>query len=263
MDWVVHLAYGVMIVGIIFCFVFSKNHLRDLRKASNRFALAFVTLSNYISPHPPKSGLLLEAGDGVKPLPAPRQPEDIRAILRRAGGTRSVELFAELDAAAEAVAKRAGFNRTHKAQFVDPVDQMLLLTHTFLVGCEDLTRIDTPEKKAAFDSYLMDQPKHRMLLLKRITGDMSDAYRDLNKVYAREMERLEEEEMEERVRQSKEKAAKKQGAGKKETQKKKSKPGDKPPENPPAAGERAPGAEAGKPPEGENLRDKWGGWGCG
>lgn len=263
-EWVIRLAYGIMIVGIMLCFVFSRNHQRDLRKAANAFAFAFVKLSNYISPKPPKAGLLTEElpGGKLRALPAGQQPEAIRNILERANSPKAVELFAQLDDAADTVSKRAGFNRTHKAQFQAPLDELLLLAHTFLVGCENLESIDTPEKKAAFDSFLMEQPQHRMVLIKRITGDASDEYRELNKRYAKEMERIEEEEWQAK-RKAKGKKPDASGKAAKAEPKTESKAEPKPeiPAEQPVSAEKA-GAEK-APKEESSLRDEWSGWGCG
>ena len=250
-EQIIHLAYGVMIAGIILCFLFSRNHQRDLRKAANEFAFTFVKLSNYISPKPPRAQLQVEAlPDGkIRPLPVQQQPEAIRKIFERANAPESVELFAQLDAAAELVSKRASINRTHKAQFQAPVDQLLLMTHTFLVGCENLETIDTPEKKAAFDSFLMEQPQHRMLLIKRITGDMAEDYRTLNKRYASEMERIEAQERQTRKGA---KGPEKPVAVKVEEE-----------QTPPVQEQATASAQTASSAQEEDLRDKWHGWGCG
>lgn len=261
-DIAIRLAYAIMIVGIILCFVFSKNHQRDLRKAANEFAFAFVKLSNLVSPKPPKEGLLVEKlpGGKVRVLPAEEQPKAIQSILERANSQKAVELFAELDAAADLVCKRASMNRTQKAQFMEPIDQLLLLVHTFLVGCEDLGSIDTMEKKTAFDSFLMEQPVHRMVLIKRITGDKAGEYRELNRRYAKEMEQIEAEEAEARR-----KGKKAVGKAAREEQAPPPAPREeKEPEHAPEAAEpSAPGADEEAAGEDVSIRDKWGGWGCG
>ena len=110
----------------------------------------------------------------------------------------SVKLFASMVEAADEVTRQAGINRTRKTQFVQPVEELLQLTHTFLVGCENPDTIDTEEKQRQFDSFLMDQVKHRMVLLRRIRGITAEEYRDLNRVYAKEMEAEEQKEQEER-----------------------------------------------------------------
>lgn len=265
----IRLAYGIMIVGIILCFVFSKNHQRDLRKAANEFALAFVKLSNLVSPKPPREGLLFEElpGGKVRVLPAREQPKAIRSIMERANSPEAVELFARLDAAADLVCKRANFNRTQKAQFMVPIDQLLLLTQTFLVGCENVGSIDTAEKKAAFDSFLMEQPAHRMVLIKRITGDMADEYRKLNRRYAQEMEKIEAEELEARRSQGKKAGGKNRSKEEKQAAPKPEIAKEPVPEaveqsGPEAAEPAAPAAEGAAAEKEEDLRDKWRGWGC-
>ena len=49
----IHLAYAVMMVGVIFSFVLSKNVKKDMRGSSDDFAIPFVKLSNYICSTPP------------------------------------------------------------------------------------------------------------------------------------------------------------------------------------------------------------------
>ena len=171
--WAIRLAYAVMIAGIILCFAFSRGHERDIRATVDEFARRFTDLSNYLSPMPPREHLRTELlPDGaLRPLPAAAQPEAIRSILKRAAGRRAEEGFAALDAAAADIARRAGFNRTHKVQFCAPVD--------------------SPEKLQRFESYLFEQPAHRTVLLKRVSGAFAEEFRRRNAAYAREMERIE------------------------------------------------------------------------
>ncbi len=191
--WAIRLAYAVMIAGIILCFAFSRGHERDIRATVDEFARRFTDLSNYLSPMPPREHLRTELlPDGaLRPLPAAAQPEAIRSILKRAAGRRAEEGFAALDAAAADIARRAGFNRTHKVQFCAPVDELLLLTQSFLRDCAELDRIDSPEKLQRFESYLFEQPAHRTVLLKRVSGAFAEEFRRRNAAYAREMERIE------------------------------------------------------------------------
>ena len=260
----IRLAYGVMIVGIILCFVFSRNHEKDVRKAATQFAFAFAKLSNFISSKPPKEGLLVQElpGGGVRALPLEEQPESIRRIVERANAGQSVKLFAELDTAAASVSRQVGANRTHKAQFQDPIDQLLLLAQTFLRGCEDLSYVDSQERKAAFDSFLMEQPEHRMVLIKRISGESAEEYRKLNKRYAAEMERIEAEGLE-----AKQKGGKKQRPAKQERQAPETSPATEdsqpPAQEPSQAEEPAKVEEPSKAEEPVDLKDDWRGWGCG
>ena len=69
------------------------------------------------------------------------------------------------------------------------------MTHTFLTGCENLASIDTESKLEEFNSFLNEQVPHRMTLLRLISGSLADEYRELNKVYAVEMEQIEREQM--------------------------------------------------------------------
>ena len=192
----IHLAYGVMVIGIIFCFVISQNQKKEMRKAVDAFAFPFVRISNYISPTAPENHLAVEKQENgvIRVLPPEQQPGAIRAIMKRANEETPVKLFAEMADAADEVKRLAGINRTRKAQFADPVEEILLLTHTFLTGCEDVRRMDTTEKVEQFESFLQKQVKYRMILLRRISGGSAEEYRELNRVYAREMEMLEKKE---------------------------------------------------------------------
>ena len=192
----IHLAYGVMVIGIIFCFVISQNQKKEMRKAVDAFAFPFVRISNYISPTVPENHLAVEKQENgeIRVLPPEQQPGAIRAIMKRANEETPVKLFAEMADAADEVKRLAGINRTRKAQFADPVEEILLLTHTFLTGCEDVRRMDTTEKVEQFESFLQEQVKYRMILLRRISGGSAEEYRELNRVYAREMEMLEKKE---------------------------------------------------------------------
>lgn len=192
----IHLAYGVMVIGIIFCFVISRNQKKEMRKAVDAFAFPFVRISNYISPTAPENHLAVEKQENgvIRVLSPEQQPGAIRAIMKRANEETPVKLFAEMADAADEVKRLAGINRTRKAQFADPVEEILLLTHTFLTGCEDVRRMDTTEKVEQFESFLQKQVKYRMILLRRISGGSAEEYRELNRVYAREMEMLEKKE---------------------------------------------------------------------
>ena len=190
---VVHLAYAVMMFGMVMCYIAGKNQNRDIRKAADDFVFTFVRLSNYISPHTCPVGLeteMLEDGS-VRALPPEQQPEPIRNIMKRANADKSVKLFAELVDAEAVVAKKAGLNKVQKRQFKTPIHETLMMTHTFLVGCENPATIDTMEKKVLFDSFIQEQVKHRYMLLRRISGSKSDEYRKLNKHYAEELEAME------------------------------------------------------------------------
>ena len=53
----VHLAFAVMIIGVIFTFVLSKKEIKQLRSLADSFAIPFVKLSNYIAPQKPANGI--------------------------------------------------------------------------------------------------------------------------------------------------------------------------------------------------------------
>jgi len=258
---VVHLAYAVMVFGCVMTFIFSRNKKKETRAAADAFAFPFVKLSNYISPTAPAARLAVEElGDGkVRALPLEQQPEPIRFIIKRANTQKSVDLFAELVAAEEGVAKQTRRSRFEKAEFLLPINELLMMTHTFLVGCENLETVNTEERRQQFDSYLQDQVKHRMVLLKRIQGISSDEYRKYNKAYAAEMEKMEQEEMEaKRNRQ----ATKEQEKAEKRAAREKEKEAKRAAEQEKAAAVQQQEQAATEKTE-ESDRDKWRGWGCG
>lgn len=194
----VHLAYGVMVVGIVFTFIFSRRKKGDLRTVSAGFVIPFVQLSNYICPRVPKSHLQVKKLENGKimALPKEQQPGEIRAMLQRANEDTSVKLFAKLAEGAAKVQDKAGIDRKEKAHFAEPIEEMLQLTHNFVLCCEDLTRLDSKEKLEQFESYIYEQPKHRYMLMKRLPGTMNDKYSQLNTEYGDEMEELEKAEFE-------------------------------------------------------------------
>ena len=189
----VHLAFAVMIIGVIFTFVLSKKEIKQLRSLADSFAIPFVKLS----PQKPASSLLTEKTEsgGIRPLPAEGQSKEMREIIKRAGNTKAVKLFREMVEAEDALKEAAGKNRRKCYQFADPVARILYMTHTFLTGCENLALIDTESKLDEFNSFLNEQVQHRMTLLRLISGSLAEEYRTLNRVYAAEMEQIEREQM--------------------------------------------------------------------
>ena len=193
----VHLAFAVMIIGVVFTFVLSKKEIKRLRTLADFFAIPFVKLSNYIAPQKPVSSLLIErtGTDCIKPLPAEEQSKEMQSIFKRAGNNKAVKLFREMVEAEDALKKAAGKNRRKCYQFADPVARILYMTHTFLTGCENLAVIDTESKLEEFNGFLNEQVQYRMTLLRLISGSLADEYRALNTVYAAEMEQIEREQM--------------------------------------------------------------------
>ena len=139
----------------------------------------------------------------IIPLPLEEQSGEIRSIIERANEETPVQLFSKMVEASDKLDALASINRTNKAQFADPIRKTLLMTHVFLQGCENLSTIDTKAKKEQFDSFLFDQVKHRMMLMKRISGDEAEHYRQCNTVYAPEMEAIEKAELEKQMKKQK------------------------------------------------------------
>ncbi|MCD8084448.1 MAG: hypothetical protein LUE86_13310 [Clostridiales bacterium] len=201
----VHAAYAVMVFGVMLCFLFSGRHKREIRGAADHFAIPFVELSNYICPEPTTSGIAVEnrGGGRICGLPIEKQPGTIRSVMRRANEEVPVQLFARMVEAANEMESLTRKSRTDREQFGEPIQELLLMTHTFLTGCENPKNISSPEKKRQFDSFLQDQLTHRMVLLKRISGGLSEEFMQLNQAYADEMEKQELEEREKRQKKEK------------------------------------------------------------
>lgn len=196
----IHMAYGFMFIGIIFCFVISRRQGKDMRKTVDRFAFAFAELCNLLLPG--QSGITLEAETGedgsVKVLPLEQQSKQVYMLVRKVRGKKAAELFAEMVAASEDIDRQAGINRTKKRQFAEPVRELLYHAHDFLTGCENLAAIDTLEKKERFESFAARQAEYRMELLRRISRDAGEKYRELNLAYAQELKDMEKADKEKR-----------------------------------------------------------------
>ena len=88
----IHLAFAVMIIGVVFTFVLSKQEIKRLRTLTDAFAIPFVKLSNYIAPQKPVSVLVIEKleSGGIKPLPTEEQSREMQGIFKRAGNNKTV-----------------------------------------------------------------------------------------------------------------------------------------------------------------------------
>lgn len=201
---IIRLAYAIMILGMIFSFILSRNQKKEIRKTVDGFALAFAQLSNLICPRPTEEKLGVDKGhsDTVKAMPMDRQSPYIRSIVDAAMSPQSVSLFQQMVDAEDHLAQKVGKSKRWKEQFLEPVDNILAMTHTFLEGCENLQTINSQEKVKQFNSFLLEQVDHRMVLLRRIRGETAEAYRELNKHYAKEMEAIERAEKETRQKKA-------------------------------------------------------------
>lgn len=177
--------YVLMIIAIFFSFLVSKRGMKEMRFRADRFAMAYLKLSNLISPEPPRKQLVVERlEDGsVRPLPFDQQPEELRFILRRGNSAQAEELYQEMDAAAVEIERHSMRSQGLKAQFAKPIGELCLIARTFLDGCIDLNSINDRTKENIFDSFLNDQLKHRLVLLRRISKEASEEFFSLNKNY--------------------------------------------------------------------------------
>ena len=185
MEIFIRIGYIVMIAAIVLCFYFSRKQQHGLREAVDRFAFAYVKISNHVSARPPAAELAVERGEGdaVRPLPLGEQPEAIRAAIERASGGKVVKLYDEMMDAMLEIENRCGRHRRMNSQFREPIAALFHKARTFLTASEHLENIRTAADQQAFDSFLRDQGDDRMVLLRRITGGAGEQFSALSKHY--------------------------------------------------------------------------------
>lgn len=185
MEIFIRIGYIVMIAAIVLCFYFSRKQQHGLREAVDRFAFAYVKISNHVSARPPAAELAVERGEGdaVRPLPLREQPEAIRTVIERASGGKVVKLYDEMMDAMLEIENRCGRHRRMNSQFREPIAALFHKARTFLTASEHLENIRTAADKQAFDSFLRDQGDDRMVLLRRITGGAGEQFSGLSKHY--------------------------------------------------------------------------------
>ena len=196
----IHCAYAVMIIGMIFAFVTSRKQGKNIRQAVDGFAIAFAKLGNYMIPTPSQDTIQYHvAQDGsICILPVDQQPENVKTALARVKNNMPVRLYNEMLESCAEVEEVAGFSKTNKRQFSQPVGEYLEMTHIFLTACEDLGSLNTEEKLEKFNDYLTNQAKYRYELTKRISASAGDNYRSVNKKYEDDIVALEKAELEKR-----------------------------------------------------------------
>ena len=122
-------------------------------------------------------------GDVMQALPAAEQPEELQKLMKR-GTTRHLrELYGEMEEASAELCFRCRKNRRNRELFADPIREICYVTDVFLSGCEDAKTISDQNRINAFESFYTDQLKHRAALLKRIAGENSEPFLDLNADY--------------------------------------------------------------------------------
>lgn len=181
----IQLGYVVMLVAIFFCFMLSKRQLKEMRFRVDRFAMAYLKLSNYVSPEPPRKKLAMDYSDdsGFQPLPAEQQPEEIRFILRRGGTEMAEDLYRELEETADDIVAHSRRSRGLQIQFAKPIADLCFAASVFVKGSRDLNTVNSTDKEAAFNSFLNNQLKQRLALLKRISKEAGEEFYSLNKNY--------------------------------------------------------------------------------
>ncbi|MCI5705380.1 hypothetical protein [Candidatus Pseudoscillospira sp. SGI.172] len=180
----IRIGYAAMVAAIILAFLFSRRGEKELRFAVDRFAEAFLGLSNLVSPCPPTRRLAVRrVGGGVHPFPPEQQPEELRAILRVGAEEEAAGLYQRAEAAAVEVRRRSRRSRRLREQFGQPITDLCFLACVFIEGCQDLSTVDSVNRENAFTRFLTGQEEHRMALLKRISREFNDAFLELNQNY--------------------------------------------------------------------------------
>lgn len=180
----IRLGYAGMITAVILAFLFSRRGEKELRFAVDRFASAFLGLSNLVSPRPPARRLAVRrAGGAVRPFPPEQQPGELREILARGAGEEAAGLYQSAEVAAVEVRRRSRRSRRLREQFGQPVTDLCFLACVFTQGCRDLSTVDSVNRENAFVSFLADQEAHRAALFQRISREFGEAFWDLNRNY--------------------------------------------------------------------------------
>lgn len=180
----IRIGYAVMIAAVIMAFLVSRRGEKEIRFAVDRFAEAFLGLSNLVSPRPPVRRLAIRRSGGVvHPFPLEQQPEELREILRMGAGDEAANLYRRAEAAAVDVRRRSRRSRRLREQFGQPITDLCFLACVFTEGCRDLSTIEDVNRENAFAHFLTDQEAHRMALLKRISREFNGAFLKLNQNY--------------------------------------------------------------------------------
>ena len=185
MAWIIRIAYGVMILAVVLSFLFSKKQQRQVRLTCNRFAFAFVKISNYVCADPKGTRLAVEnKGTGkAQVLPMEDQPEKIRIAMERALSDKVVALYREMSQAQEELDRQCSRSKRLKRQFSEPIEQMFGVARAFLLGCEHPEILAGETERQGFDEFLSRQLHYRKELLKRISGDAGPEFAKLNHKY--------------------------------------------------------------------------------
>lgn len=180
----IRIGYAAMVAAVILAFLFSRRGEKELRFAVDRFAEAFLGLSNLVGPRPPVRRLAVRRSGGtVSPFPLEQQPEELREILRLGAGEEAAAFYQRAESAAREVRQRSRRSRRLREQFGQPITDLCFLACVFTEGCRDLSTVDAVNRENAFTQFLTDQEKHRMALLKRISREFNAAFLTLNQNY--------------------------------------------------------------------------------
>ncbi|WMJ82798.1 hypothetical protein ACS3UN_01850 [Oscillospiraceae bacterium LTW-04] len=176
------IAFVVMVAAMVLSYLFTRKRQRDLRLACNRFAFAFIKISNFVAPQGNvcKIRYKHKANGEISVQPIEQQCNQLKEIL---GDIKKEQVDSWYDEAQQAlldIIRLCGNNQALCRDYRDPVQRLFNILRTFLVGCENLQNIDTQQKADDFDSFLCEQLSHRKELHKRISWDGAEEFSKLN-----------------------------------------------------------------------------------
>ena len=119
----------------------------------------------------------------MQALPAAEQPEELQKLMKRGTARHLAELYGEMEEASAELCYRCRRHRRNKELYAEPIRQICYVTNVFLEGCADPKTISDQNRINAFESFYTEQLKHRAALLKRIAGENSEQFLDLNADY--------------------------------------------------------------------------------
>ncbi|NMA93547.1 MAG: hypothetical protein GX975_02675 [Clostridiales bacterium] len=176
---------AVMIVAGILSHVYSRKHQKQVRIATNEFALAFIKISNLVCPSSSGARLELSAEEEgqAAALPYDLQGKRMRNIIDRTKNKKIDKYYEEMQDAIFKLKSLTKRTRRFRKQFTTPIEEMFGICRTFLVGCENLDNIKGEQAIKDFESFLCEQEHHRKELFKRISAEAGEEFSELSKNY--------------------------------------------------------------------------------
>ncbi len=179
------MAFAVMVAAMALSYLYTKKRQRDIRLACNKFAFAFMRVSNFVAPGVTACRLRCKhgTGDNVVPRPAAQQSEVLNEVFEKVRQPEIDGWYDEAQQALLALVRLCGSNRTLCRHYRDPIQRLFDILRAFLVGCDNFANIATQRDIDDFESFLCDQTSHRETLFKRLSWDGSETFARLNAEY--------------------------------------------------------------------------------